>query len=243
LDKTRPRAAKVEVLHAGFGEPLSAVALWSEYAQTYQDGNPIALWNSHPTTMLAKCAEAQALRRAFPEELGGLNTDDEIPQHDDTPAPAVDLNAPSSRLRQLRTGATPPETVIVPDAEIGTPEQVASAPPPKPTLPPKEGATETLLAFKKAVDACADSKALQKASLAWIDRLSKLSDRPRAIANGYAAAHEKSMAGGFPTDAELATVDQMSALASAGPQAKLPRAARAIVSKSALDADDAKAGQ
>ncbi len=39
---------------------------WSEYAQYKKDGRLQALWYSKPKVMLAKCAEAMALRRAFP---------------------------------------------------------------------------------------------------------------------------------------------------------------------------------
>jgi len=48
------------------------VAYLSEYAQT----TPI--WNKMPRVMLAKVAEALALRKAFPQDLSGLYTGDEI---------------------------------------------------------------------------------------------------------------------------------------------------------------------
>jgi phage recombination protein Bet len=51
------------------------VAYWSEYAQTT---NP--MWQKLPHTMLAKCAEALALRKAYPQDLSGLYTGDEMEQ-------------------------------------------------------------------------------------------------------------------------------------------------------------------
>ncbi len=93
LDDTPPAAARVGVVRAGFAAPLYAVARWDSY---HQDRSPT--WKSMPDVMLAKCAEALALRRAFPEELSGLYTNDEMDQADRETAP--DRPAPSN-ARQM----------------------------------------------------------------------------------------------------------------------------------------------
>lgn len=80
LERTAPVAAKVGVIRKDWNEPLYAVARFDAYAARNKDGNLIALWAKMPDLMIAKCAEMLALRRAFPAELSGLYSDDEMQQ-------------------------------------------------------------------------------------------------------------------------------------------------------------------
>jgi len=63
---------------------VAATVYYDEYVAKKKDGSPIKMWKEKPHIMLAKCAEAQALRRAFPAELSGIYTNDEM-EHADTP--------------------------------------------------------------------------------------------------------------------------------------------------------------
>lgn len=80
LAEEPPAAAKVTVLRNG--QRFSAVALYREYAQTDWNGNPTRMWKNMGANQLAKCAEALALRKAFPHDLAGVYTAEEMAQAD-----------------------------------------------------------------------------------------------------------------------------------------------------------------
>lgn len=97
-DQPHPNKATVTVYRmvAGNRVAFTASARWSEYCQTrtYQGRTePMGLWSKMPYLMLAKCAEALALRKAFPNDLSGIYTNEEMQQADNqmpvAPAPAA----------------------------------------------------------------------------------------------------------------------------------------------------------
>lgn len=66
----------------GTWHTVSASAYIDEYCQKTKEGNAMGMWGNMPRTMLAKCAEAQALRKAFPAEMSGVYTKEEMQQAD-----------------------------------------------------------------------------------------------------------------------------------------------------------------
>jgi len=95
-----PAAARVGVIRTDWREPLYAVARWDSYVQTHKDrksGQDVVgnMWQRMPDVMLAKVAESLALRRAFPAELSGLYTSEEMQQADHQ-QPAASISVVSS---------------------------------------------------------------------------------------------------------------------------------------------------
>ena len=109
--KTAPITATVSVYRIVNGErcAFTASAAFEQYA-TKSDRYD-NLWSTMPHTMIAKCAEALALRKAFPRKLSGLYTGDEMKQAE-IAEPTTAYDHPSSLL--------PAEH----DAQPATPAQV-----------------------------------------------------------------------------------------------------------------------
>lgn len=122
LSNDPPAASKVGVIRSDFREPLWAVARYEAYVQTKKDGKPTQMWEKMADIMLAKCAESLALRKAFPQELSGLYTSEEMGQADN-PQP----NTPAAQKRKRAE----PEYIVDPiDPEVVEAEVVEPEPEP-----------------------------------------------------------------------------------------------------------------
>lgn len=103
LDKGPPAAAKVIVLVTGpDGSVLRvpAVAHWSEY------GSNRNVWGEKPSLMIAKCAESLGLRKAFPNDISGLYTQEEMASAKDEarslpPGPKPTAKEPQPEVNQV----------------------------------------------------------------------------------------------------------------------------------------------
>lgn len=105
-----PAAARVGVMRHGFDEPMFAVAHWREYVQARKDGGVAAMWRRMPALMLAKVAESLALRKAFPQELAGIYSGEEM-----------GVDQPAAPDRYVGTDPLPVEDVAPPPPAPGPP--------------------------------------------------------------------------------------------------------------------------
>jgi phage recombination protein Bet len=100
LSNQPPRAAKVNVYLMGVLRGTPGVAHWDEYCPKV-NGQVPDMWKRMPALMLAKCAEMLALRKAFPQELSGLYTAEEMSQADNVVDATFTVAAQESPQRAL----------------------------------------------------------------------------------------------------------------------------------------------
>lgn len=126
LAEEPPTAAKLGVYRHDFVRPVYRVALYKAYVQVNGQGVPTSRWKTDPAGMLAKCAEALALRAAFPNDLSGLYATEEMGQADNskTPSPSETLTE-GSFFDEL-------SAVVTTDNKPQAAESPAPQPEPKP---------------------------------------------------------------------------------------------------------------
>lgn len=114
-----------KVFVKGFEVPFYASVSLEEYMGKKSDGTPNGQWSSKPATMIRKVALSQALREAYPLEMGGLYEPEEMGVEEPA-APMVEnigsavasnLNAPAPEPVNTEPDPIEPETADVNDIE------------------------------------------------------------------------------------------------------------------------------
>lgn len=152
----------VKKLVAGKVWDFTATAHFREYVQTYRDqgGNerPTQMWSKMPHRMIAKCAEALALRKAFPQELSGVYTAEEMQQSDVVPGEVVD----GQQVPQQRPAAPAEAADQARDAQAGAAQQDQGDEAAAPGLTPEQDA-----ALAEAVRRVLDSDSVADLQGTW----------------------------------------------------------------------------
>lgn len=98
-----PAACKVAIKVDG--RRFSSVLRFGEYCQRKKDGTLNKMWTEKPAHMIEKCAEADVLRRAFPQDLSGLVLEDTAPLADDAPPERQRVTGEAARARAQQVKA------------------------------------------------------------------------------------------------------------------------------------------
>lgn len=126
-----PYKASVTVykLVGGILGKFTGSARWDEFAPLNHNGEPTGQWAKMPHVMLGKVAEAAAIRKAFPQEAGGVYTTDEMEQA-----------GAGMVIEESQEASTP---AIPQRAQTPPPQTKQQALPPKPAAKPQSPAGNT----------------------------------------------------------------------------------------------------
>jgi phage recombination protein Bet len=93
-----PAAAKTTIWRKGSSHPFTGVARFADYNAGQ------GLWSKMPAAMIAKCSEALALRKAFPANLSGVYSTDEMEQQAIEPVTVAAVPAPAGDAKLFTAG-------------------------------------------------------------------------------------------------------------------------------------------
>ena len=122
LGNTPPAAAKTIIYRKGSAHAFIGVARFADYNAGQ------GLWSKMPAAMIAKCAEALALRKAFPANLSGVYTTDEMEQAEEvtvTPVAAPKAALPAAAPKGTSATFTAGKAAI---AKAQTLDELAAIP-------------------------------------------------------------------------------------------------------------------
>jgi phage recombination protein Bet len=122
LGNTPPAAAKTIIYRKGSAHAFIGVARFADYNAGQ------GLWSKMPAAMIAKCSEALALRKAFPANLSGVYTTDEMEQAEEvtvTPVAAPKAALPAAAPKGTSATFTAGKAAI---AKAQTLDELAAIP-------------------------------------------------------------------------------------------------------------------
>ncbi|WP_051728004.1 recombinase RecT [Nocardia brasiliensis] len=121
--KNPPAAAKFTIFRGG--EAHVGVAMYSEFVQTNADGSPNSMWRKMPANQTAKCAEAQAWRRAYPDDFAGVQLEDAVQAINPDGSPVAPVHATAERVNAADVLAEGRQTDPAPAADEDTMSSLA----------------------------------------------------------------------------------------------------------------------
>jgi len=92
--------AWAEVYVEGYLHPIRCEVDYDEYAGRKRDGTITEMWEKKKRTMLKKVALVQSLREAFPDDFGGMYSEDELSVVQDEGRPATIIEVKTSEATE-----------------------------------------------------------------------------------------------------------------------------------------------
>lgn len=183
-EKKSLKLCKVRIYRKDWSRPVVGVAHFAEYAQKTKDGTPTKMWAEKPHVMLAKCAEALAFRKAFPDDTSGLYAPEEMPvereEKDVTPSRPLIAN---SDAEQPKTRALAEKVAARIQSKLPIIDMTT-----EPVAPQSPGIDEQL----RAADPYASHKAIEECTVEELKaRESNLLGRLKSQKNPSATAQKK----------------------------------------------------
>lgn len=114
-----------EVYRDGWQFPIRVEVAFDEYVGRKNDGTPNRMWQEKPATMIRKVALVQALREAFPDDLSGMYSPEEVSNAGDLPVNPVPVDPADAN-----------HAVVVESLSPASP--INGTPPPQPEAPAQQ---------------------------------------------------------------------------------------------------------
>lgn len=92
LSDELPAAARVHVIRKDCQKPITGTAKFASFCRKNKYGKLISKWATMPEHMIAKCAEAQALRAAFPDSFSNVYSAEELDHLPRSQAEVIDVS-------------------------------------------------------------------------------------------------------------------------------------------------------
>lgn len=145
--KGQLKLCRVRIYRKDWDRPAVGVAYFTEFAQYKKDRSLTRMWQTKPHVMLAKCAEVQGHRKAFPEDVSGLEVPEEFGDPEEKeinpPPPLVNVDPALPKTKalaaqvaaRLQPAAQPP-AAEQPTQSTKSKMQVIDVPPEPQVSPP-----------------------------------------------------------------------------------------------------------
>jgi phage recombination protein Bet len=142
LSQEPPAAARCIVFHKHRTHPEVGIARWTSYVglqwnSETQRWETTDFWERMPDYMLAKCAKAQALRGAFPDQLSNIYIREELDSHLTDSEADLDLEEAATRTRleeASKVAAQVPPKPPEPTEPTAPPPVIKKTPPVEPVV-------------------------------------------------------------------------------------------------------------